>query len=85
MRIKTTLRNVFQTGGGGGSGTTGFVTELDASLGLFPVGTFRETNQVKVIEGGFISSQYVAAGSILIAMQDSPTSDWDVLTGWKVI
>ncbi len=67
------------------SGTIGFAAELNAALGAFPSGTFFAGQMVKVINGGDIDGLPVGAGSILIAMQDSPTEDWNALTGWKLI
>lgn len=88
MRIKTTLRYVFNASSGGGSvpvGTWINKGDHDASGGSFPSGVYNAFNTLKVTVGGLISDVYCGAGDILIAMQNAPTSDWDALTGWKKI
>lgn len=69
----------------GGGGSTGFADEHDASGGTFPSGSFTAAQEVKTIIPGVVDNRYCDEGSIFKAMQDSPTSDWNPLTGWKLI
>lgn len=80
--IKTILRNIYSSGS---AVSSGFAAEHDASGGTFPSGSFTEAQEVKTIVPGLVDGVYCGDGSIFKAMQDNPTSDWNSLTGWKLI
>jgi hypothetical protein len=85
ITIKTKLRIVFQTGGGGGSGNSfGFLGYWDASTNLFPVnpsrnGWYKASSSSTTLLG--IDGGIYPAGMNIYYIGDDPTDiySWDAV------
>ena len=65
---------------------------FDASPGLFPqtngsgtAGARSQFDRYIISTAGTIAGLYCAVGTIIMALRDAPTDDWDTTTGWRQI
>ena len=65
---------------------------FDASPGLFPQtngsgtsGARSQFDRYIISTAGTIAGLYCAVGTIIMALRDAPTDDWDTTTGWRQI